>query len=269
MNKTVFDYIDYKLYLRDVIELRSDGKRGFRSELAKAAGVQLAFLYQVLKKEIHFNLEHAERLNRFLEHSQEERHYFLLLVQFARAGSESLREYFRDQMNVVHARRVVLKKRLKSERRLEPEDQMYYYSAWFYGAIRVAMSIPSLQSPEALSVRLKLSLNRVKKALNFLVSRGLAERRDDRYVQGNIQMHLGNDSAMISRHHSNWRIRAMASLDEEKSNDLHYSYVATLSKEDAVQIKALIVNYIEEVQKRIAPSKEETIYSFCVDFFEL
>lgn len=267
--KTVFDFQDYKRYLSHVIENRPKGGRGFRSEVAEAAGVQLAYLYQVLSREAHFNLEHGEKVSEFLGHLPEEKHYFLLLIQYARAGTEGLRSYFRDQMKEVITKRLVLKNRLKSERTLSTEDQAVYYSAWYYGAVRVAVSIPKYRTRDALAKRLKLSPAKVDRILAFLVSTGLVAKKGEEYSLTTQQMHLGNDAGMIAKHHANWRMRAIHSVDDAKAKDLHYSYVVAMSEDDIVHIKSMLVNAIEEIQKRVLPSKEEALYSLCVDFFEV
>lgn len=62
---------------------------------------------------------------------------------------------------------------------------------------------------------------------------------------------------------------ALTSLEREGPKDVHYSSVVSLGRDDALKIKAMIVDHIEAVQAKIEPSPEETIFSFCLDFYEL
>jgi len=142
-------------------------------------------------------------------------------------------------------------------------------STWYYQAIRCAVAVPELRTEEALSLRLKISRKKVREALEFLTTNELIQSSKDGYLPGIRHLQLANDSSMRIRTHTNWRLRCMASLDEERAADLHYSSVLTLSREDALFVKSRLVDAIEEVIKKIKTSPEETVYSFCTDFFEI
>lgn len=272
MAKQIFDYQDYKAYLRELIRTQPGKGRGFRARMAEVMNCQRSFITKVLARESATDLspEQGERLCSLLGLTSQEKHFFLLLIQFARAGTEGLREHVRDQMKEILNRRLQAEKDRQSRTVLSPEDHMRYYSAWYYAAIRVAVSIPSLQTKEALCKRFQLPIATISSALEFLVSRGLIEQKGDRFMHcAQQQILLSSDHAMVTRHHANWRTRTLAALDREGSKDLHYSYVVTLSQEDALKIRSFLVETIKEVLNRAAPSKEETIYSFCLDYFEL
>src|SRR5437660_270087 len=99
MNKySLFEYRDYKAYLRDLLSQMPAQGYGVRSKLAQALRCQVAYVSQVFNKEIHFSLEQAEELNRFFGHSHEESDYFLLLVQSARAGTRALKDRIQAQL---------------------------------------------------------------------------------------------------------------------------------------------------------------------------
>lgn len=270
MEKSLFDYTDYKRYLDAVIASRPGKGRGIRAELADRIGCQRAFVSQVLQGHAHFNLEHGDKINSYLGHSEEEGHFFLLLIQLARAGTESLREYFRKQMQIVLDRRLVLKQRLPAEDKLSLEDSLRYYSSWLFGAVRVATTIPKLRTRETIARKLGLTVEELMPILEFLVSRGLLETKGTEYLPTTRHMHLGSDSTLIAKHHTNWRVRALTALEREGPKDVHYSSVVSIAREDAQKIKALIVDSIEKVQTKVEKSvPEETLFSFCLDFYEL
>jgi uncharacterized protein (TIGR02147 family) len=223
----------------------------------------------VLQAESHFNLEHAEKINRTLHHSKEESHFFLLLVQLARAGTEPLRDYFREQMRAVLDRRLEVKNRLSNETKLSFEESSRYYSSWVYGAVRVATSIPALRTRDTIARRLQIEPEKLTEILDFLTACGLVDEKNGEYAISSKSMHLGNDSALIMKHHTNWRVRAIASFDREQLRDLHYSSVLSLSRKDAIAIKAILLDAVEKLDEKVAASPEETLYSFCMDFYEL
>ncbi len=272
MNKSIFDFQAYRSYLTSFIKSQPGGGRGFRARMAEAIGCQKGFISKVLDSESgsEFSLEQGDRLNALLHHTEEESNYFLLMIQLARAGTPSLREHFRNQMKVVINRRLELRKDLRSRTVLSPEDQMRYYSHWYYAALGVAVSIPTLQTKEALAKALEIPLDVTTSALEFLVSRGFILQQGDHFRHPDQQqVHLPSSHALIGRHHTNWRLQALKSLDKERPQDLHYSYVVTMSQQDALQIRSYLVEAIKEVLARAAPSKEETLYSFCMDYFEV
>lgn len=264
----VFEFMDYRDYLNDWAANHPEAGHGSRRKLADFLRCQAAFVSQVLHKSAHFTLEHAERLNQFLQHSGEESDYFLLLVQFQRAGSESLREYFRRKIEEIHARRLLVNNRVSTCKALNDQDKQRYYSVWYHSAIRLLLTIPEFRKPEQLARRLKLPAKDILEALNFLCSVGLAVETVSGYEPGELHLHLEPDSPEIRKHHMNWRLRALQSLEIEKKYDLHYSLGMTVSQEDLVRLKAMIVDFVESVHKVARPSEAQAFCGLCVDFFE-
>jgi len=270
MNKSIFDFKDYKAFLNEWLLSQPNSGRGIRGKLGEAVGCQLSFVSQVLQGEAHFNLEHGERISQFLQHSEEETNFLLLLIQYARAGTENLRKHLKRQIEKVLEHRLTLKNRMSHEgEELSLEDRMRYYSSWHYGAIRVACSVPALRTKEALRKKLSLPIKQLNEALEFLLEKGILVLEGDQYIRTRRFMHLGNDSALITKHHTNWRIKAMQHFDREGENDVHYSAVVSLSKEDLKKLKTMCVDYISGLEKTIKASKEETLASVCLDFYEI
>jgi len=267
---TLFEHTDdYRAYIRDALEHRAEGKRGERNRLSAFLHCQPAFVSQVLHSRAHFNLEHGALINRFFHHNREESHYFLLLLQKTRAGTDELRAYFDSQLQEILQQRMVLKKRFKVEDALSQEDKSKYYSSWIYGAVRVLLTVPGYNTREKIADRLKIPVGKVNSALEFLVSRGLVAEGEAGLVATKLVMHLGNDSAMITKHHNNWRNRAVASLDLEGEKDLHYSAVVSVSLEDALKIKKMMIDHLEKVRAVVRGSPAEDIFSIGIDFFSV
>src|SRR5258708_7490388 len=97
--REIFDYIDYKQYLADTIRKLPLKGHGFRSRMARAAGCRVAFISQVLNGRLHLSLEQAEAINVLLEHPSDEGDFFLLLIQYGRAGSRALQERLKSQID--------------------------------------------------------------------------------------------------------------------------------------------------------------------------
>ncbi|OFZ56347.1 MAG: hypothetical protein A2428_07725 [Bdellovibrionales bacterium RIFOXYC1_FULL_54_43] len=270
MNKTIYEYKSYKRYLIDLISAQPKRGRGFRTSLAEAASCQMAYISQVLGGERHFTYEQAEGINAFLGHSEDEARMFLLLVSYERAGTSALRTRYEKEMNREVQRNLTLKERFKAKEILSRELQATYYSSWYYAAVHIALTIPSLRTKEALARNFELRLPTVVKVLEFLTSVGLAEHRGNEYFPGLANIYVGNDSPLITQHHTNWRMRAIASLDPHNVWDLHYSAVVSIPKADFDKLKALFVKTIEEARRHWTEAKnEDQLCAVSVDWFRV
>lgn len=270
MNKTIFEYSDYKTYLGDFLKSKPGNGHGFKTQLAKAANCHLAYISNILNKDAHFSLEQAEEVNKFLGHTRDEGHFFLLLIQLSRAGTPLLRARFKEQINTILEKRLVLKDRVDIKKTLSEIDQTKYYSSWHYAAIHMGVSLLRLQTRETLADHFNLSVERINEILEFLISINLVARQGSQFKVGVGRIFLGNDSSMILKHHTNWRMKAIESLDRNFKSDLHFSTVVTLSSDDVRKIKEHLVKHIEDIRGIVRESpKDEEIYSFCLDFFEI
>jgi hypothetical protein len=195
--------------------------------------------------------------------------FFLLLIQFGRAGTESLRQLFNEQIDALAKSQNVLKNRLEYKKILSLEDQATFYSSWHYGAIHVLVSVPGCHNEKGISEYLGIPLQKTTEVLNFLVTTGLVERADGKYKIGTSHIHLGIDSPMLARHHSNWRMQAIQDLDREQRETLHYSSVISCSREDSAKMRSILVKAIEDVRALVKGSKDEDGFCYAVDFFGL
>ena len=266
--KNLFEYRDYKSYLSAALGGRGH-RNGGRSKLSQHLDCQTAHVSQVLNGHTHFSTEQAFKVNSFLGHDREESHFFLLLVQLSRAGTPDLRQYYDQQIHEILERRTLIKNRVSATTTVPAGDQARYYSSWLYAAVHMGLSVPELQTKESLAKYFNLPLAVVAETLEFLMSVGLAESRGGRFVIGPSHVHLGNDADNINKHHTNWRVQALESLDRKDPNDLHYSVVFSLSRADSAKIKDRIIELIKSNLKEVAPSKEEVLFCTGIDFFEI
>ena len=269
MKKTLFEYLDYKKYINERIA-NSPGKgRGIKLKIAEHLSCQTAFVSQVLNSSPNFSLEQAIKLNVFFDHTKEEARFFLLLIQLERAGSKDLQNFFQSEIDEILAQRLDLKNRIEIKTTLKKLDQQIYYSSWLYACIHMLIAIPETQTPQAISKYLSLSKEKVIEILEFLEETGLAQKKGSHYEIGVTKIHLTKDSPQIQRHHTNWRMQAIHSIDINNPEDLHYSTVVSMAQSDIPKVKEILIKAIEECRSVIRESKEEKIQSICLDFFRV
>ena len=262
--RSVFEYETYKSYLND--RAKAAG-RGEKSRIARHVRCHVAYVSQVLGGHADFSLEQADALNAYCGHAEEEGDFFLLLVSRDRAGTAALREHFAKRIRRTLRDRLELANRLRHKRTLEVDRQAIYYSAWYYGAIHLLISIPGYRTAGAIAEHLRLPLAQVGRVLDFLVSSGLAERRGEEYGTGEVTLHLANDSPWIARHHSNWRIRATQAVDTPDLRNFHYTSVISMAEKDVPAVRLAMIEAVERIRAIVKASPEEQVFCYALDFF--
>lgn len=266
MELNIYDYSDYKSYLAAALKQRGHGAK---KKLSVAAQMQESYLSQVLTSKVHISLEQGDRANRFFEHTAEESHFFLLLLQKGRAGTHSLKHYFSNLIEELLERKKNLKEQVKAKSQVSTQDREKFYSSWQYAAVQVATSIKEYQTIKSLSARLSIPEGRLAEILEFLLQAGLVVRKNDRFEMGTQSTHLGKDSPLVYKHHANWRLQVLQKLEEQISEDFHYSTVMSLSKESVDQIKNSLLKTVKNANEVMESSAEEVLFAFGIDFFEV
>ncbi len=267
-NKEIYDFGDYKNYL--LVRFQTiDSQRGARSAFAKAIGCHLAYISQVLQGSAHFTLDQAAAINVHLSHTEAEGDYFIQLVSIARAGTSALQMHYRKKIDNLKSAHMEIKSRVVAKKTLTLESEVTYYSSWHYVAIFVLISIPQYQTKEALSKHLGLPLAKVADCVEFLLSVGLILSENGHLRVGETRIHLESESPLISKHHTNWRMRAIAALEQQRSTDLHFSTVYSMSEMDRERIQKMFLSFVSEVEKVVGPSKEESAHCLAFDFFRI
>lgn len=131
------------------------------------------------------------------------------------------------------------------------------------------MTAKIFNSPTLLSQRLSLPLPFVHELLNDLALWGLVHFDGKEWGGAVHHVHLNKNALAISRHHSNWRIKALQSLDQKCETDFHYSGVFTIAKSDAFKLQQHLVAMIDEMTQIIKPSPSEEVFAVCLDYFNL
>lgn len=265
---SVYDFMDYKKYL-DAVLSTSGKQRGLRSKLATELRCQTSFVSRVIHGPADFSPDHAVLISAFLGHTEQEKDYFILLVQLARSGTRELREHYLKHLRKIQEKREQVRERIQVSQELTRETQMTYYSAWYYSAIHVLTTVPRFQRPAEIARQLDLPLALVSECLEFLASAGIVVQQGARYRAGTARVHLGPDSPMLPRHHGNWKMRAMRSLDLRSSEDLFFSGPISLSEADAAAIRSVLLKTLENLEPTIRASEEEAVFCLGVDFFRV
>jgi uncharacterized protein (TIGR02147 family) len=266
---SIFEFDDYKLWLLKALREASQTEGGRQSALANAVGCKPAYISKVLNSKNHLSLEQGSLVANFFRLSELEKTYLIASIGEKRAANDDLKSFWKKRMYEAHAEYLNLNNRIAPGKVLSEKQMMTYYSSWYYSAIHVAVSIPHLQSIEALSKYLQIPKPLVKECLNFLVSVGLVVKEDSRFLVGATQLHLDKNSPLLQNYHLNWKHKAIEAMQNKRKTDLNFMSVASLSRKDFLVLKKNLMTAIENNRKVVSKSKDEIIICYAVDMFEL
>lgn len=264
----IWDFTQYKPYL--IARLGAAGARsGARKQLAAHIPVHTTFVSQVLKGRAEFSLEQAEAVNTFLEHTDDEAEYFILLLLKDRAGTRPLKARFERKIKAMRDERLNIQRRIGAQETISDRDREKFYSTHYYGAIHVLTGIPEFRSVERLSEALRLSKPRVQEMVDFCLRIGVLKQEKGEIKPGAQHIHIGNQSELVLKHHMNWRQHTLHGLQFLDPDDLHYSACVSLTNADAFKVKESMLHNLKENVDVISKSAEEVAYVLSFDFYKL
>lgn len=266
----VFEYTDYKAYLRALI--KKSEVRGFSSRLAEAAGCQKSYLSSSLSGKSHLLPDQIYGIADALKLSEDERDYLILILDFQRANVPAYKKFVLRKIQDRQSSWKDLKNRLKQPALVPPASESLlqnYYSNYLYAALHIAVSIPALQDLKALVKYFGLPEVLVISHLRQLLVMNLVRNEGAHWIWNSGDLHLPKDSPWIQAHHSGWRMQALNDLTLRNPDSLHYSIVQTLSHKDIEKLRFEMVKWIQEFRKVSGPSAPEDLMCFNLDFFSL
>jgi uncharacterized protein (TIGR02147 family) len=269
MSVDIFESKTYKQFLLKRLPTIG-GERGARTKLAEYLGCQLSYVSLVLTTDKHhFNLEQGQKIAQFLNLSEPEIDFFILLLSKDRAGSKDLEVYFSKKIQKILRERADVLSRIKDSSSLENRDQAIYYSDWYYTAIHMILRSNKSVSPFELSQTLNLSIDKVHECIAFLERVGILIKQKGQYKIQDIRIHIPEGATWLNAHHKNWRNRSILSLDNKKDDDLHYTMITSISESAAKEIRKKILDMIQANEPIIRDAEDRVVYSLNLDFFKI
>jgi uncharacterized protein (TIGR02147 family) len=270
MHEDIFAYTDYKLFVVDFIKQLPRKGKGQLKNVADFIQVNPSLLSQILGGDRHFSPEQASTLCDYMKLTEPEAEYFLALVHYARAGSPRLRLRIENQLERLRhvAKRREVSKKVDPGQILDDQEKALFYSNWYYSAVSLRSTIDdSAHTAESIAKYFQLSKTHMQEILNFLCEVNLCQKVGDHYVAGSTKTYLDRNSPFISRHHMNWRIKALERMSHAKSQDLFYTSPVSVSVRDRAVVRTMLSDLFSSFQKMVEPSRSEELVCLNVDWF--
>jgi uncharacterized protein (TIGR02147 family) len=253
---SVFDYIDYRLYLGAYYQLHKEKERSFSHRLmARRLGFTSPnFLKLVMDGKRNISKESLGKITRGLNLNKQETEYFSYLVFFAQAKSAIDKNYYFGLIAAMRSRKNIAS--------LAP-DQFEYFSDWYHPAVRELVS--GMAGPldfEALSSKLdgKVTAAKIRKSVELLIRLGLITLDgDSAYRASSPLLNTKNElnSFSIRHYHAEVLDIARQSLENVEPKGREFSHLTVkISPDGFAKIKQRIQDFREEILQMVAGDKQ-------------
>ena len=264
----IYEAEDYKLFVNSWIKSQPKSGHGLMGKMATYLKVNSVIITQVFRGSRELTLEQAFGVSQFLGLNKTESHFFILLVEKARAGTKELRAYYVEQVNTLRSSSKLIKNRVKHDE-VSIQHKTIFYSSWKYSAVRLASSISDLKNSHDIANHLGIDFTTVNQILEFLIEAGLLQMVKGRYELGTSVTHLGHDSPLVNRHHTNWRLQGLRVMENKSEEDLFFSGPMVISTKLAKKIRSDIVSFIQETVKEASSSQSEELHCLGIDWYKI
>lgn len=230
----VFEYLDYRAYLKDLYVARKQRGRGFSYRaFSRRAGLKSPnYLKMVIDGQRNITASMAERFAQACGLDAEAATYFVNLVAFNQASTGPERN--------THYQRLTHSRRYRKAHKLDLA-QAAYHSTWYLPAIRELATRADFRDDPAWIGRLlvpPISKDDARRAVATLIELGMLVRdASGRLIQGEALVSTGAEtrSLHIANYHRMMMERAAEAIDLFPSEDRDVSSLTVCLGEDGVR----------------------------------
>jgi uncharacterized protein (TIGR02147 family) len=263
----IYEYLDYKKFVAELIATFPKEGRGVFSKLAKSINVSSVLISQIFKGVKDLTIDQAILTANFFEFKELETEYFVNLVSKARAATPELRKFYDQKIFDIQNKSLDIKNRINKQENISDEAKAEFYSSWMYSAIRLSCALEEISNVQEITEFFNLHEPLVQEKVDFLLKNGLLKEEDGALQIGVNSTHLGKDNPLVHGHRKNWRLKAIDSFSNNNVNDLFYVAPMVVSEDIAVKLREKILQFIEELYKEVPKEAPETTYCLNIDFF--
>lgn len=235
--------------------------------MAESLRVSTTLVSQVVNGDKHFSMELASDLCDYMGLGEKEADHFLLLLEYARAGSHGYQKRLKRRVDLARAAALKLSERVEQDRKLTDTESAIFFSSWAYAGIFHLVATNPKLTIDQLAERLKMPRHSVAKCMDFLIESGILVSKGGSLEVGMKSAHIGADSPFVVQHHQNWRVQAFNKMTFAGSEELFYTAPMSLSHETAAVIRSELISQIDRIVKLVGPSPSETVRCLNIDWF--
>ncbi|MGZ6442222.1 MAG: TIGR02147 family protein [Pseudobdellovibrionaceae bacterium] len=266
----IYKYSDYRQYVNSRINNLPKNGRGEYRRISEALNVHTSTVSHIFKGKKGLTMEQGAALATYLGLSEAESDYLLTLIEIEKAGTADLKRKLEARLEKQKQLAAQLSNRIPRDTILSEEHKALFYSNWYYSAIRLATDIEDLRTDRAIADYLNLNVDLVRKVLMFLSSVGLCVDSNGQFRMGPQRTVLESGSPLISRHLTNWRLKAIEKSSKTlTATEFQFTSSMSLSKEVADEIREHIAKEVQKIIEKGNNSKSEELFFLNVDWLKM
>lgn len=270
MSVSIYDYFDYRIFLKDFLHAKKAQRGTFSmgTLIAKVPGISKPLLSLIIGGKRNLAPAKVEPLGKAMALSCDHLRYFQNLVHFNQARTTTEKEFFLDQLVAARPR---------SPARTFEAEQYQALRNWHCMIVRELVRLPKFDpSPAAISRRLhsRIKTSEAKRAFEMLCRTGMVQQTDDgSYVAEHRTIKSSDEvaSVMLRAYHKSCLELGKQILDEVPVTEREYASVNTiLTREQFLWVKNQIKKFRGEVGA--LPFEGGTgrgVYQMNIQFFPL
>lgn len=266
----LFEFDDYRSYLRGFIATLPNHGRGELSKLARLLRVNNTLISQVLAGSREFSLEQGHEIAKYLALTELEMDYFSLLIQISRSGSEEHKLYLHKKKLRLRHEALKLVKRVEHQHQLSEASRAIFYSSWLYSAVHLFTSMyKEGVSASQISHQFHLTSGRTQEIIGFLAQNGLIKENNSKWCISIQSTFIEQGSVHLVHHHRNWRMKASEFAENLADSDLMITAQVSVSRQDFEKIREEMVQFIKKISIQVIDSPPENLVSLNLDWVKI
>lgn len=263
----IYRYDSYHDVLKVWMLEQPNQGRGLSSKIARHLNISTVLVSQILSGTRLLQMDYAFQLAKFIGFTEQETEYFLLLIQYARAGTETYKTFILKQIKLLQKEQLEIKNHVAQDINLSEQDKAQFYSHWHYSAVRLTADIPDYNTAARISESLSIPVARVNEILEFLVRCKLCVLQNGKYKMAAQNTHLAAGSPWIYSRQLQWRQKAIQAMEMTSDRNMFYTGPMVLSKKDTLWVRDQLIDLISKINSRLKDSPSEELMCLNIDWF--
>lgn len=265
---SVFDYLDYRNYLRDFYVQQKKTNTFFSYRyIGNKVGMDSSFLIKVLQGHLHIADDRIESFSKICAFNDKEAGYFEALVHFNKAKTEKESKLYFEKMLSIN----------KAKSDMLGENQYEFFQKWYYSAVWSLLDgAPFHGDPKDLGNMLTppISAKEAKQALKLLEDLKLIEKSEaGSYKAVGLNLTTGKEwrSVAITQYQREMIKIAEESLERFRKEERDISTLTLNIPESAIpEIRELTGEFRESLKKLVNSYPDpDRVYQLNIQLFPL
>lgn len=264
--KSIFDYLDYREYLKDHIqELRSREKFSVRQFAEQAGFKSYGYLTMVLNKSRNLSKKSAKKIAEGLRLTAKAAAFFEALVGFNQAEDLLTKDFFYNQLL-----------EFKKFRAIRQADASQYelFSHWYHVAVLEAMGTSlRTKSTQRIAEALRIEAEEVENSIQLLLRLGFIAKDTVGWkkVDTSVKTEAQIQSLSVRKFHREMVSKALRAIDDIDRTERELSALTiSLSRENFERLRKKIFEFQNEINSAYSDDQSpERIYQLNFQVFPL